>query len=691
VHRIDVTELLLFLEEGERVRVPLDGVRKAAAGAACLTALPEAAGARADEQVPGPTALPRASGVRTSEQVPRPSTDRSKRTLQEVLDEPDGQAAHLLRACKVRVLDRSSELAGGTVVVDRVDRPRGLAVVRVPRGTKTAEVALDQLELLGSMSAAAATAAESAAAERDAAAFAPGDYVRIIDGPHSSRHREVYLVMRALLDERYEVMLDGQGSVTCKGDELRSDTPVYKSRPEAPIPIPPPPDQSEWTVDQLRGLEQFLGRRQNTVFTGGPGKGKTELTGVCVKALLAAGYPGNVVALSNAIVSFLTARLIKMGMKARDADEVVGTYSSVLWASLGAEYCHANKQKLLAHMLAMKYIQPVVQGIRAAQWYLTEEDQNTLYYFKDVCMDMISLVCGHSGPEPAADKLYAFVMDERQIGGINVHEADETTPYGNAPGGVDVGGGESKEYNAFEAQVLQAFYPRQPVVVSAQAFVEGESTVDVPGTVVRWDMLRSRFLVRVPSVDGGSEAFAGLGSRELLRIFFVRPEHLVARSCTLANFRICHLSSRSFRVQFEAVDPNVAVHEQSPEALWHTAVSDQLHNGETDTPEVRALFQRMEYNGDVMFLQRPEVYSETRYAPFAHSRPRCTLALTLWLQVVACPPSPHRPALTLVGGSPLQVCVHDQQDAREVRQGGSCAALRSRGAVESVSRRRGDT
>ena len=95
---------------------------------------------------------------------------------------------------------------------------------------------------------------------------------------------------------------------------------------------------------------------------------------------------------------FLTQRLKKYGVAS--AEEVVGTFSSKFWASLGPEYRHEMKLDMVKYMLSQPHIAKVVHKIRTYRWLFFEEDQNTPSSFKDVLLDIISMLCGPTRARP---------------------------------------------------------------------------------------------------------------------------------------------------------------------------------------------------------------------------------------------------------------------------------------------------
>lgn len=86
------------------------------------------------------------------------------------------------------------------------------------------------------------------------------------------------------------------------------------------------------------------------------------------------------------------------------------------------------------------------------------QDQNTLNTLKDVEGDIISMLCGHDGPEPYADKLLHCSGDEAQMAAPETHdgEAESVNDYGLLAGGAEVGGGQIKVYMGYESQCVQA-------------------------------------------------------------------------------------------------------------------------------------------------------------------------------------------------------------------------------------------
>ena len=402
------------------------------------------------------------STAQACEEQARPS-GRTKRTLADLVAEESGEAlAAALASSRVRVLNKASRFAAGHVVVDRLDRANSMATVRLSQGQRTESLPLCDLEVVVATCGTAATAAAGAAALREEARFGRLDYVRIVDGERCGKagFRGEHSVVRALGDDRYEVQCDG-GRYIFAGKDLAHCVPKYNQRPDQRIEIPLPPAGSQWTGTQLDALTKALHVHQNLYITGMPASGKTELTAALAKAIGAAGYNVHISARDNALVAFLKERLAKCGVP--NVETLVGTDSAKTWASLGASYVHERKEELVEHMLGTPFIRRVVKDIREAHVWIFEEDENKLSYFKDVQLDIFSLLCGHTGAEPGANKQLIFISDERQLGGIQVHHGDIFGNYGLLDGGAVRGGGTMKETHAFESQCLQAFYPRQPV------------------------------------------------------------------------------------------------------------------------------------------------------------------------------------------------------------------------------------
>ena len=97
------------------------------------------------------------------------STARRKRTFAQVMAEHGGQSwSVVLENSRVRVLNKASRFASGTVVIDRVDRAAGTATVRLPHGQRTECLPFTDLEVIGKQSGVLEAAAEGASASRHA-------------------------------------------------------------------------------------------------------------------------------------------------------------------------------------------------------------------------------------------------------------------------------------------------------------------------------------------------------------------------------------------------------------------------------------------------------------------------------------------------------------------------------------------
>ena len=286
--------------------------------------------------------------------------------------------------------------------------------------------------------------------------------------------------------------------------------------------------------------------------------------------------------LSNPIVGFLRQRHMKNGV--HSVADVIGTYSSKSWATLGNDYTFGNVPELVDEIVAAPFTKAVRKSMREDEVRFIEEDQNTLPHFKDVNSLVHSGVRGHTGPEPYGNMQMIIVTDERQLGGIK-----EVTNGLDGPAlDAMLPGGESVETSSFESQILQEYYPKQRVLIAAAHFEltrGGTSFQDVEGVVVRYCSLRVKFLV---SCDGAADrGVEGLGSTDVIAVEYVKSIHLSTLGSRAANFVTVHLTS-SNRVRAGVYDEALPVAQQSAEGLWHRAIS-QLHNGITNTPEVTRL------------------------------------------------------------------------------------------------------
>ena len=504
-----------------------------------------------------------------------------KRLLSEVADAERGRE---LSACKLRVVDANSVLKAAFVVVDRIDVERRVALVRLPEGTAAHEVAFTKLELHRKGASATSAAAEGAAAMHESSVFRVGEYVKVVAGQYAKAFGERSCpVVRVLMDERYELHLEGHGNVIMEGGHLCTTTVKFAQRPMIPFRIPDAPPGTEWSDSQMDAFDAILRRNENAAVSGEPGSGKTEVEIQCIKVLQGEDVKLNCMAQSNAIVSFLIRRFSNSGVA--DADKIVGTYSRTTWASLGDDYQYERVAEMVNYLVTSPHTKMVVKGMREAQVLFLEEDQNTAVHFKDVMSRVYSGVCGYAGPEPFANKQVIYIRDPRQLGAIEVEDgnAKSVANFGLLPGGVMIGGGQAKEVLSIESQITQHFYTKQPVVIESAHYVDVPGATAQAGTVVRYCSLRDKFLVSTPNAS--SHGLAGMGSEALIKVEYVKEQHLASRVPRVANYTDIHLTG-SKRVSFGQYDASLPPASQSAEALWHRSMG-HLHCGQTDTADVR--------------------------------------------------------------------------------------------------------
>lgn len=597
---------VVSLGDGERATVPLAAVLRAGAAPG---GAPTGSGAGSPLHTPPPIAVHAAA-------PPRAPTSSVKRTLDSV---PADERRAVCARHKVRVIDREHALVRRVVDVKSLHDTS--AAVAIEGSSTEHVVALSGLEVLPETSAASSVGAETADRLHSKASFQTGDAVDIVGGPRSGA-KGPHHVIKVMLDEKYEVWVGDAGAVaTLDGAHLRKCTPRYAQRPTGPMQIPAgPKDGQLWNASQRRALRLALEEIRNILLTGEPGAGKTEVQGVAIKVLQANKYKVLVMGNSNSIVAFLMKRLESMGVL--DVKDILGTYSSKSWASLGPEYAYDRVTAIVGEMLSQPWVHPVIKAMREAHAIVLEEAQNQLPQFYHIHSMVFNLICGHKGPESYANKLVIAVMDERQLSGIQVNSglARKTTAV-LAPGGSQEGGGEAATTLSFESPIFQSFVPAQPVSIAAahfatsdaariQGFVVG-GTGGRDGVVLRWCPHRERYLV---SCHGASQlGLRGFGSEEVVKVEMVCAEHLTSLVATNMIFVEVHLLS-SFRVQQGSTGYNDALPPamQDKYALWHRAVKD-LHNGNPDTPDVRELVRRLEDVGERMFDERPEKYDVTTF------------------------------------------------------------------------------
>jgi nucleoside-triphosphatase THEP1 len=361
-------------------------------------------------------------------------------------------------------------------------------------------------------------------------------------------------------------------------------------------------------------LRLVLEEHVNVQITGEPGAGKTEVASALMVTLQAAGVDFMLVSLSNMITSFLRKRHKRNGLQ--DVENVIGTFSSKLWASLGSDFSFDRVEEMADEIMTAPYTKSVLQRIRKTQVLLIEEEQNTVPSFKDVLFAVISKVCGCEGPEPAGNKQIVTIGDERQLGGIPVQDG---TPgqgtEGLRVGGALVPGGQPLQTLAFESQCLQAFYPEQAVCILGEHFASlGGAREARPGTVVRFCLMRDKFLVRC---KGAAElGTRGFGSSAPVRVEYVAEAHLRAATSRAANFVSVHLLG-SKRVRNGTYADGLPVAQQTAEALGHRAITE-LHHGITDSDAVRELFARLQDVGRRLFVERPQRARTRRLAVRGH-------------------------------------------------------------------------
>ena len=101
--------------------------------------------------------------------------------------------------------------------------------------------------------------------------------------------------------------------------------------------------------------------------------------------------------------------------------------------------------------------------------------------------------------------------------------------------------------------------------------------------MVRYCSLRDKFLISTPNAS--SHGLAVMGSEALIKVEYVKEQHLASRVPRVANFTDIHLTG-SKRVSFGQYDASLPPASQSAEALWHRSMG-QLHCGQTNTADVR--------------------------------------------------------------------------------------------------------
>ena len=538
----------------------------------------------------------------------------AKRTLADV--DADARPEEARRA-RVRVSVPRGQLhpfAAGFVRVVCFEVAHAV-VASVLGGDTTASARYEDLELVDVPRVGEACASE--ASEMHArATFKKGDLVCIVGGPHG-RHAGTHVVTLVKGDDQYEVHVAEHGGLVVPGKFLARSVQRFGSRPTvAMTPPATPPQGGAWTASQREVLRLVLEEHVNVQITGEPGAGKTEVASALMVTLQAAGVDFMLVSLSNMITSFLRKRHKRNGLQ--DVENVIGTFSSKLWASLGSDFSFDRVEEMADEIMTAPYTKSVLQRIRKTQVLLIEEEQNTVPSFKDVLFAVISKVCGCEGPEPAGNKQIVTIGDERQLGGIPVQDG---TPgqgtEGLRVGGALVPGGQPLQTLAFESQCLQAFYPEQAVCILGEHFASlGGAREARPGTVVRFCLMRDKFLVRC---KGAAElGTRGFGSSAPVWVEYVAEAHLRAATSRAANFVSVHLLG-SKRVRNGTYADGLPVAQQTAEALWHRAITE-LHHGITDSDAVRELFARLQDVGRRLFVERPEVYEVTQFSFLTNQR-----------------------------------------------------------------------
>ena len=543
---------------------------------------------------------------------------RHKRLLSEALaSTAGGPTLALAKAYRLRVTEPGHRLVGSEVSLVSIDATGYARVVLAGGGQTPSVVATNSLEIVDPASAGAASVAVGAEQMLAGAKVQRHTFVKVTSGHPLAGVAGLHYVFAAKGDEQYEVYIEGKGKYVIHSDHLLTEMPRYNRRPHVRIVLPSGPRHGggggEWTDEQRDALHRVLQLHRSIFLTGVPGGGKSAVTGRLVKALQDSGFIVQVNAVSNSITAFLRSRYLKEGVADIDC---VGTHSSKGWASLGRDFSYDNEDDIVLEILTAPYTRKVREGIRETHVFVFEEDENTLPHFKDLRLRIISRVCGHLGPEPGADKLYIYVGDERQLGGIAVEDGSSGKSKKTvASGGSAVGGGEAAEVMSYESQVLQKFYPNQPVTIQPghwQSSASGSSNppgAPVKGTVVRYCSLRERFLVKCPNAS--SLALAGFGDETtLVKIEKVSAEHLEAES-RRANVDVVHLT-KSHRVAAGNMLDGVELSQQSAEAVWHAACHD-LHSGITNSPVVMELFKRLLDVGSRMPTEVPESFSLTQF------------------------------------------------------------------------------
>jgi hypothetical protein len=564
--------------------------------------------------IPASTSVPTVAPVLPAPALAPLPPLAAKRTLADV--DADARPEEARRA-RVRVSVPRGHLhpfAAGFVRVVRFEVAHAI-VASVLGGGFTAEARYEDLELVNVPGVGEACASE--ASEMHArSTYKKGDLVCIVGGPHV-RHTGTHVVTLVKGDDQYDVHVAEHGGLVVPGNFLARSVQRFGQRPTvAMVPPATTPQGSAWTASQREVLRLVLEEHVNVQITGEPGAGKTEVASALMLTLQAAGVDFMLVSLSNMITSFLRKRHARNGLK--DVENVIGTFSSKLWASLGSDFSFDRVEEMADEIMTAPYTKSVLQRIRKTQVLLIEEEQNTVPSFKDVLFAVISKVCGCNGPEPAGNKQIVTIGDERQLGGIPVQDG---TPgqgtEGLRVGGALVPGGQPLQTLAFESQCLQAFYPEQPVFILGEHFATlGVRSEALPGTVVRFCLLRDKFLVRC---KGAAEfGTRGFGSNAPVMVEYVAEAHLRAVTSRAANFASVHLLG-SKRVRNGTYADELPAAQQTAEALWHRAITE-LHHGITDSGAVRELFARLQDVGRRLLVERPDVYEVTQFSFLTNQR-----------------------------------------------------------------------